>query len=53
MLESFDVTKPPPAPPNRTIKCGIFGLWGDETKESKQISDEYLRRLEEYSKKLC
>jgi len=44
---SFDITKPPPAPPNRDV-WDCFG----ETKESKQQTQKYLEDLKEYSEKL-
>jgi hypothetical protein len=48
---SFDITKPPPAPPNRTIRRWPFIGWM-ETKESKQRTKQYGHDLEEYGKKL-
>jgi len=44
----FDITKPPPSPPNRTIRTpGIFSM-GGETKESKERTRIYKEALERY-----
>ncbi len=51
-MDKFDITKPPPAPPNRDIKQGFFGLCVGETKESKQRTAEYRQRLQEYGEQL-
>lgn len=49
---SFDITKPPPAPPNREIRTpGIFSM-GGETKESKERTRRYKEDLKEYGEKL-
>ena len=44
--EPFDITQPPPAPPNRDV-ISFFGLW-IETKDSKRRSREWRDRLNEY-----
>lgn len=45
--EVWDINKPPLSPPNRE-----FHFWGKETKESKQRTQEWKFRLEEYGKNL-
>ena len=51
MLHNFDITKPPPSPPNR-IKSG----WGSgciETADSQQNQADYLKNLNKYGKDLA
>ncbi len=48
----FDIKEPPPAPPNRSMKNGMFGIMGEETDESKRIGKEYRRNLEVYGQML-
>lgn len=44
--EPFDVTKPPPGPPNRTMSENPFSK--AETKESKKQMQEYEIRMGEW-----
>ena len=49
--ESFDINRPPPAPPNRDMNRWPFIGWC-ETKNSKRRSAEYLERLIEWEEKV-
>jgi len=45
--EPFDITKPPPAPPDKDVT--IWPWTGAiETRDSKQRTEEYMLRLDEY-----
>ena len=48
LIEPFDNTKPPPAPPNKEgYICPFVGFV--ETKQSKKTAQEYKRRLAQYN----
>ena len=46
--EPFDITKPPPAPPNRDFSWWPIFEWV-ETRKSKKRTREYTFRLDEYA----
>jgi hypothetical protein len=50
--EPFNVEEPPPAPPNREMSESVLGLVQIETKDSKERTQQWLKRMDEYEENL-